>query len=82
MQSSKGDQFLRMARSLPVRTAVFTVGPLLVALAQLINAYVHGSDIFVVGVVAAMMVVFSVLATNYHLAGFHVSRLDGSYPAD
>lgn len=67
--------FARMCRSFPVRTSLFTVGPLVFALAQLLNAFVHGIPVWRVAVIAAVMAVFSVLITSYHLAKFRRRRL-------
>lgn len=62
--------FGRMCRAFPVRTGVFTVGPVAVGLAQVGNALVHGSAVWPVAAVAALMGAFSVLVTRYHLSAF------------
>lgn len=67
--------FARMCRAFPVRTSLFTLGPLLVGAAQLLNALVHGSALLPVAAVALVMCAFSVLITNYHLASFRRRRL-------
>lgn len=69
--------FFAMCRAFPYRTALFTFGPMLVGLAQLINAYVHGSSVLLVGAVAAVMLAFSVLITRYHLVRFRIRQLEG-----
>jgi len=68
-----------MCRAFPVRTSVFTVGPLAVALAQLLNALVHGVPVWPVAVVAAVTCVFSALVTSYHLAKFRRRRLTPAF---
>lgn len=62
--------FARMARAEPLRTGVFTFGPLLLALAQGINVHVHGGPVAVAVVFAAVMLTYSVQVTRYHLAAF------------
>lgn len=69
--------FRRMARARPVRTAVFTLGPLAVGVAQLLNATVHGTGLVAFGAIAAAMAAFSVLVTRYHLTVFRRRTLDG-----
>lgn len=59
-----------MVRARPLRTAVFTLGPLAIGLAQLINASVHGTGFPAFAAIAALMVVFSVVVTRYHLSVF------------
>lgn len=68
--------FRRMCRTFPIRTGVFTVGPLAFALAQVLNAAVHGVPVWPVALVAAVMCVFSALVTDYHLARFRRRRLE------
>ena len=69
--------FLRMFQAFPVRTGLFTLGPLAVGLAQVCNAVFHGSTLWPVVAVAAAMVVFSLLVTSYHLASFRRRTLVG-----
>lgn len=61
-----------------MRTMLFTAGPLLVGLAQLINASVHGAGVWPVAVVATLMGTFSVLVTQYHLTKFRRRNVCGS----
>lgn len=60
----------QMARKFPVRTGLFTVGPVVFALLQLANSYVHDVSLLFAGVLAVVMLGFSVLVTRYHLAVF------------
>ena len=62
--------FREMCRAFPVRTGIFTVGPLAVGVAQLFNAVAHGANLPLVALIVAGMVAYSVLVTNYHLAMF------------
>lgn len=71
--------FARMCRAFPVRTGLFTVGPLVIGLAQLLNAVVHGSAVLPVAAVAAAMGAFSVLITSYHLSAFRRRRLTAAF---
>lgn len=67
-----------MCRAFPVRTALFTAGPLLVGLAQLLNAYVHGTGLIGAATVTGLLLVYSLLVTRYHLATFRTRRLEGT----
>ncbi|PSP65731.1 hypothetical protein BRC79_08415 [Halobacteriales archaeon QH_8_67_27] len=62
--------FGEMCRAFPVRTGIFTVGPLAVGVAQSFNAVAHGANLPLVALIVAGMVAYSVLVTNYHLAMF------------
>lgn len=64
-----------MFRAFPVRTSVFTVGPLAIALAQIVNASVHGTGFLAVAAVGIVMAAFSVMVTRYHLTSFRRRRL-------
>lgn len=70
--------FARMCRTFPYRTALFTAGPLLVGLAQLVNAAVHGTGLVGAAAITGLLLVFSVLVTRLHLASFRRTRLEGS----
>jgi len=37
--------FVEMARAFPIRTGVFTLAPLLFAVSQTLNTYVHGGSL-------------------------------------
>lgn len=67
-----------MCRTFPLRTGVCTVGPIAVGVAQLLNVVLHGTAAW--GTVAAVaatavMCLFSVLITGYHLARFRRQSL-------
>jgi hypothetical protein len=70
MATRNKPSFVRMFRRFPFRTGLFTFGPLAIGLAQVLNAAFHGISLWPVVAVAAVMCVFSVLVTNYHLASF------------
>ena len=70
MTTRNKPSFVRMFRRFPFRTGLFTFGPLAIGLAQVLNAAFHGISLWPVVAVAAVMCVFSVLVTNYHLASF------------
>jgi VIT1/CCC1 family predicted Fe2+/Mn2+ transporter len=73
--STRTPTFARMLRTFPLRTGVFTVGPVAVGVAQLLNVALHGTAVWVAVVAAAIMCVFSVLITGYHLARFRRQSL-------
>ncbi|MFC7143021.1 hypothetical protein ACFQMA_25310 [Halosimplex aquaticum] len=62
--------FEEMCRAFPIRTGLFTFGPLAVGAAQSLNAVAHGTNLWLVAIIAIATVVYSVLVTNYHLASF------------
>lgn len=59
-----------MCRTFPLRTGLFTVGPVAVGVAQLLNVALHGTAVWAAAAAAAVMCAFSVLVTSYHLARF------------
>jgi len=67
--------FFRMARAYPVRTFLFTFGPVAFALVQLANSYLNDASLVVTLGFAVVVVAFAVLATQYHLAQFRLSRV-------
>ena len=75
MATRNKPSFVRMFRRFPFRTGLFTFGPLAIGLAQVLNAAFHGISLWPVVAVAAVMCVFSVLVTNYHLASFRRQTL-------
>lgn len=78
MATSGDVSFGKMARTFPMRTGLFTFGPLLFALIQLANAHVHGASIVYPALFAGLMAVFSVLVTRYHLVSFRLRQLTRS----
>ncbi|WP_123538524.1 hypothetical protein [Halosimplex salinum] len=78
MASRQQPSFGKMCRHFPIRTALFTLGPLVIGAAQFLNAAVHGSNLWLVAAVAAMMVAYSVLVTRYQLATFRRQTVSGS----
>ena len=71
MASRGKPSVVQMARSRPVRTGLFSLGPPAVGGAQLLNTVFHGGSVPLVSSMATLMVLFSVLVTRYHLAVFH-----------
>jgi len=67
--------FVRMASEFPVRTALFSFGPLVLAVLQLVNGHLHGIPIPYVGGFAALLIAFAVLITRYHLVTFRLTKL-------
>lgn len=75
MSARDGETVVRLAREFPVRTGLFTVGPLLIALAQIAIAFVHDVSLLATGSFAAVMVAYAVLVTRYHLAAYRRTSL-------
>lgn len=71
--------FEAMARQFPARTGVYTVGPPVVGLAQLLNSYVHGVSLLYAGLFTVLLLAFSVVITRYHLASYRVTLLTGEW---
>jgi hypothetical protein len=71
--------FARMARTFPVRTGLFTLGPFAIGVAQLLNGIVHGTALLPVVTIAVVMVAFSVMVTRIHLAAFRRQSLSPDF---
>lgn len=67
--------FYGMARALPARTALFTFGPPAFWLLQLVNGYLNGGSLPLIGVLGVVMLAFTVLVTRYNMAVYQLSRL-------
>lgn len=67
--------FEAMARQFPVRTGVYTVGPPVVGLAQLVNSYVHGVPLWYAALFTVGLLAFSVIVTRYQLASYRVAQV-------
>lgn len=69
------DAFLQMIREFPVRTGIYTFGLPAFALLQLVNGLVHGDSLAVIGLFSALVVVCSVLLTQYQVAVYRRKRI-------
>ncbi|WP_313695556.1 hypothetical protein [Halorarum halobium] len=69
------DLFYRMAREFPVRTCIFTFGLPLFALFQLINGVINDGSLLVIACFSAVVVAYSVLVTQYHVASYRRQRV-------
>lgn len=65
-----------MVRELPIRTALYTLGPICIALAQFVNGYVNDISLVVLFAFALVMIAASVFITRYHLTEYRVSKLE------
>lgn len=75
MARRERDSFGRMVRTHPVRTGLFTAGPVIFGLLQFFNSYLNdGSILFALGLCVAMGV-FSAMVTRYHLVTFRLTQL-------
>lgn len=70
--------FLEMAREFPVRTGVFTLLPVLFALAQIANSLVHGGSVLYTVWFSVALVGYSVTVNRYHLAAFRRAKLSSA----
>lgn len=69
--------FIEMARDFPVRTGIFTFGPPVFALLQMVNGIVHEGALAYIGAFVVLAIACSVLLTRYHLAVYRRQRLVG-----
>lgn len=72
------DAFVQMASEFPVRTLVYTCSLPVFGLLQLINGIVHGGSVGYIALFAAVLVVFSVMLTQYHVAIYRRKKLTQS----
>lgn len=70
------DAFVQMASEFPVRTVIYTFGLPVFGLLQLINGLVHDGSVVYIGLFAALLVVFSVMLTQYHVAIYRRKKLN------
>ena len=75
MATRDGNYLGRMARTHPIRTGLFTAGPIVFGLLQFFNTFLNdGSVVFALAFCVAMGV-FSAMVTRYHLVTFRLSQL-------
>ncbi len=70
--------FVDLFLATPAKSALLSVCPLALALAQLLNSYANGFSPTVAVAFAAAMVAFAVVATGHHAAEYRLRRLEGS----
>lgn len=76
MAQSDAEYLHRMARTHPVRTSVFSVGPILFGLLMLWNSYLNGGSLPFAALFLGVMAAFAAMATRYHLVSFRVRQID------
>lgn len=69
------DYFGRMARTYPVRTGLFSAGPIIFGLLQFFNSYLNDGSLLFALVFCVVMAIFSAMVTRYHLVTFRLSQL-------
>lgn len=67
--------FTEMARTFPIRTGVFTLVPLLFAVSQIVNTYVHGGSLLYTAGFSAAVLAYAISVNQYHLAAFQRIKL-------
>lgn len=65
-------------RRSPVRMSVFALGPVLLAVAQLLNSVVAGLPIWIAAGFAALMLPYAILYARYHVAQLRLQSLESS----
>ena len=74
---------LTLFRERPADAALFTLGPLVIGSALLLNAAVHDLSLAVPAVFAALLVVYSIVITRHQLTLVQLARLQPTWsPAD
>lgn len=78
-----GDEagFAKMATVHPVRTSLFTLGPLLFALVQLYNGVAYDVSLLGASAFGLVLLGFAVQVNRYHLASFRRTSVSGRQPA-
>ena len=66
-------------REHPADVAVYTIGPLVIALALVGNAVVHGLSPVVPVAFAIALTIYSVLVTRHHIAAAKLTRLQSGW---
>jgi len=75
MARRERDYLGRMVRTHPVRTILFTVGPIVFGLLQFFNSFLNDGSILFALAFCVAMGVFSAMVTRYHLVTFRLSQL-------
>lgn len=76
MSVSRDRSVLAPFLAAPVKSALLTLVPLALAVAQLLNGYVNGVSPAVTVGFAAVMVAFAVVATGHHAAQHRLRSLE------
>lgn len=79
MERSDTRALLRMARTHPVRTSVFSVGPLLFGLAQMVHSFLTDGSLLFAALFLCAMAIFASMVTRYHLVTFRIHQLDEQF---
>ncbi|GAB3029352.1 hypothetical protein [Natronobiforma cellulositropha] len=78
MATRQTPTLLELFRETPAKSALLTVGPLALAVGQLLNGYLNGvSPLIAVGFAVAM-IGFAVVATRHHAAEHRLARLEAT----
>ena len=73
------DYLGRMVRTHPVRTGLFTVGPVFFGLLQFFNSYLNDGSLLFAVVFCGVMAAFSAMVTRYHLVSFRITQLSKNF---
>ncbi|MCU4739857.1 hypothetical protein OB955_09980 [Halobacteria archaeon AArc-m2/3/4] len=70
--------FAELFLATPVTSTLLTLGPLVLALGQLVNSYVNGFSPVIAVAFALVMVAFAVVATSHHAAEHRLQQLEAT----
>lgn len=79
MSTSTDIDLMELFRTSPTRSFLYTLGPLLIAAAQLANSYFNDLSLLYPAAFGAVMVAFSVLITRYHMLELRTIRLEKTW---
>lgn len=67
---------VELFRASPVTSCLLSLGPLALALGQLLNSYVNGVSPFVSIGFTVVMIGFAIVAMGHHAAEYRLARLE------
>ncbi|AGB38498.1 hypothetical protein [Natronococcus occultus] len=76
MATPRRPSFHDLFRTEPVRSTLLAVGPIALAVGQLVNGYVNGLSPIVTLAFALVMIAFAAVATGHHAAQYRRRRLE------
>ena len=79
LESEDDSELRALFRERPADVAMYTISPLVVALALVGNAVVHGLSPVIPAAFAVMLTIYSVMMTRHHLAIAKVTRLQSGW---
>lgn len=79
MSTSMNVTLAELFHTMPVRSALHTIGPLVIAVAQLVNSYVHELSLLYPALFGLVMIAFSVMITRYNMVELRTTTLEQTW---